>query len=79
MKKILLILKKFFTKIKKRLNENCNNYHKELMDDDGCEFCGETPVCPSCYRCYNESCNAGCIFCRKLPEVEHCSHCGHEV
>ncbi len=28
-----------------------------------CEYCGKTPTCPTCGRCYDRWCNSGCVFC----------------
>ena len=52
--------------------------YKEYLNR-GCEYCGSTPICQECDRCYDRNCNAGCIFCNYPKETEVCNCCGQEI
>jgi hypothetical protein len=47
--------------------------------EETCKFCGETPVCEWCGRCFDPRCNAGCIWCRTPPREETCRCCGQTI
>jgi len=49
-------------------------------EEEGCLYCGHTPVCDVCGRCFDPRCNAGCVFCRSFNQPpETCPCCGQEV
>ena len=48
-------------------------------EEEGCQFCGRTPVCEVCERCFDPQCNAGCIWCRTPPKRETCPCCGQAI
>ena len=52
----------FAKKLWEKLGEIAEEAHKKKLEQ-GCECCGETPVCEVCYRCSSWNCNGGCIFC----------------
>ncbi|NIV32833.1 MAG: hypothetical protein GWN58_26325 [Anaerolineae bacterium] len=54
---------------------------EEEPKEETCRFCGSTPVCDICGRCYDSRCNAGCVFCRDYSQQQPrtCSCCGQEL
>jgi len=49
--------------------------------EEACRYCGSTPVCDVCGRCFDPYCNTGCVFCRDYSRQreETCPYCGQEV
>ena len=69
-------IKRFFRKIWEGLQDIAERAHQQKLEE-GCVFCGGKPICETCYRCFDRSCNAGCIFCNpKSFEVRKCPCCG---
>jgi hypothetical protein len=83
MKSLKILVTKFIFCLKwlwKDWSKRVDIYNEQIREEvKYCVFCGESPVCIECQRCYNENCNAGCIRCRKTKNIKLCSECGHRL